>query len=182
MNKIRTRSLTIVLAAMAMTTIASCSKECGGHGQGEYINRAKGFKISFPEGWEVRESQMGLDVIALSPLSSSLDKFRDNVSVASTNMSAALTADQILDSNLLSMMRVITDFKPEERGAAQLNGRKAAWITYTMLQGQFRLKVKRYAVPGETRAYLIDCTAETTAAKDFQDQFEQIIQSFRVTE
>jgi len=146
---------------------------------GGYTNKEKGFKIEFPAGWEVKEGEMGLDVIALSPLEGPSDQFRENVSVASSPMNAPLDADAILDSNIPAMIKLITEFKPGERNYFEIGGVKAARLDYTQRQGLARLYVVLYAVPGKARAYLLYCTSEVPAAPRFRERFEKIVSSFK---
>jgi hypothetical protein len=146
---------------------------------GEYVSRAKGFAVVFPPNWAVQEDKMGLDVIALAPLDGPADTFQENVTVSSAPMPTPLAAEQILEGNLGPMMKVISEFKPEDRGTVEINGVKAAWLSYSQLQGQFRLKVRLYAVPGRDRAYLIHCVAEELSAPSYADRFATIARGFR---
>jgi hypothetical protein len=176
--KPQTTGAIIVLAAgLWLTTLTGA---CKSKTPGEYVSAAKGFGITYPADWEVRADQLGLDVIGLSPLTGPADQFRENVTVASTEVPAPLTGEQILEGNLPDMIKMITDFKPLDKGSEQINGIAAAWMTYTMLQGKMRLTVKLYAVPGPGRAHLIHCYAETASASTFQLTFDQIVRSFKV--
>ena len=148
----------------------------------DYQNAAKGFAIVFPAGWEVKEGELGLDVIGLSPSEGPSDQFRGNVAVASADMPAPVAADAILDGNIPSMINVITDFKPDGRGRAKLGAADAAWLHYSQRQGIFRLAVTLYALPGKKHAYLIYCTSEASGWDRFRPKCEQTVNSFRITE
>jgi hypothetical protein len=80
------------------------------------------------------------------------------------------------------MMKMITDFKPSDRGYADIGGKRAAKLTYTQRQGQFRLSVTLYALAGGDRAYLIHCTSETSVVSRFRGKFDKIVSSFKVLE
>ena len=164
-----------------LIVLAACGPAVRGPA-GEYRNPAKGFALVFPAGWEVKEGELGLDVIGLSPNEGPSDHFRDNVTVASADMPAPVESDAILDGNIPSMMNVITDFKPGGRGRMKMGARDAAWLDYTQRQGIFRLTVKLFALPGKKHAYLIYCTSETAAWDRFQPKCEQVVNSFRITE
>ncbi len=164
----------LAVAVVALMALPACDAGA----PGEYRNREKAFSVVFPETWELGEDQFGLDVVALSPLGDLADKFRDNVSIASSVMPTPLDSDAILDHNLPSMMNVITDFKVLDRGQQTIKGVDASWLTYTQTQGIFKLKVKLYALPGSERAYLIYCTAEATAFEQFEAPFQKIVGSF----
>jgi hypothetical protein len=165
------------LAALLLLGVAGCHQQA--RTPGEYRNPAKGFSIVFPPDWQVKENEMGLDVIALAPGDGPSDQFHENVTVSSAAMPSPLEAQQILAGNLEAMRKVITEFKPEDRGTVEINGVKAAWLSYRQLQGQFRLKVKLYALPGRDRAYLIHCVAEELSAPSYEDRFATIARSFR---
>lgn len=157
-------------------SLAACDEKPRGH----YASKEKQFSIDYPDNWEIKENELGLAVIGLSPNETGLDDFRENVSVAASVMEKPLTADQVLDANLKPMMDIVSDFKPQKRGTVELNGVEAAWLTYTQKQGKYRLAVKLYAVPGKDYAYLIHCTAETTKVKHYYKLFDQIVKSFKV--
>jgi len=146
------------------------------------MNRDQGFSVRFPGDWELREGELGLAVIGLSPLEGPSDEFRENLSVASSEMTKPLDADGIMDANIPSMMKMVTDFNPSERGYADVGGKRAAKLEYTQRQGQFRLSVTLYALAGGDRAYLIHCTSETSAMSRFNDKFDKIVSSFKVLE
>lgn len=153
---------------------------CHGKKSNRYVNREQGFAITFPEGWEVKENELGLAVIGFSPLTAANDDFRENVSVAASRMPKPLDADGILDANLPSMMQMITDFKPDQRGYLELPAGKAAFLRYTHRQGRYHLTSTIFALPGKRYAYLIYCTGETDAVDQFKDSFTQIVTSFEV--
>jgi hypothetical protein len=178
-NSIGALIVAIIVVAGGIIFIKFYSFREQGREPGKYVNKAQGFSIDFPPDWEVREGEMGLDVIALSPPEGPSDQFRENVSVASSPMSTPLSADAILDANIPNMIKVITDFKPAERSYVELGGIKAARLNYTQRQGLSRLAITLYAVPGKSRAYLLYCTAETSAAARFQERFDKIVKNFK---
>jgi len=162
--------------------VASSLSSCQPREPGKYVNRKNEFAITFPKNWEIKEEELGLSVIALSPLEFSGDDFRENVSVAASEMTRPLTADDVLDANIPSMINMVTEFKPDTRGHQKIGDKDAAWLTYSQRQGRKTLATTLYAVPGRTHAYLIYCTAETEAAPRFKDAFEKTIASFKVLE
>lgn len=168
-----------LVLAVAFLAEAGCREKAKTGAPGQYRNPAKGFSIVFPRDWQVKENEMGLDVIALAPGDGPSDKFQENVTVSSAAMAKPLDAEEILKGNLDAMMKVITEFKPEDRGTVEINGVTAAWLSYRQLQGQFRLKVKLYALPGKGRAYLIHCVAEEASAPSYEERFATIARSFR---
>ncbi len=159
---------------------AACSRSTPAKTEpGKYVNQAKGFRIDFPADWEIREGEMGLDVIGLSPLEGPSDQFRENVSVASSPMKAPMDGDAILDANIPAMIKLVTEFKPGTRDHFEIGGVKAARLEYTQRQGMNKLSVTLYALPGRSRAYLLYCTAESSAAPRFGQRFEKIVSSFK---
>ncbi len=175
----RTLILKSAVWLAAALVVAMAVPACDAGAPGEYRNREKSFSVVFPPAWELGEDQFGLDVAALSPLEGPGDKYRDNVSIASSVMPTPLDADAILDHNLPSMMNVITDFKVLDRGQRTINGIDACWVDYKQTQGIFKLKVRLYALPGAGHAYLIYCIAEADAAERFEQQFQEIVGSFQ---
>jgi len=159
----------------ALFALFSCQEE-----PGRYSRPEKGFSVTFPRGWEIKEDVYGLDVIALSPLSGPQDGFRENVSVSSSRMEKPLEPDQILEANLPSMTNLITDFKITDRGSQAFEGLQTTWIRYNQRQGKFRLAVRLWAVAGRSRAYLVHCTAERGQIELFEDQCLRIMQTLEV--
>jgi len=156
---------------------------CPGGGSGEkgfYRDRKAGFSLSFPEDWSIIEGEMGYHVTGLSPLQGPSDDFRENVSVASSDMERPLDGGAIIDSVIPGMIKMITDFEVEERGTLAVGGREAAWIRYNHRQGQFRLVSTVYGIAGEKRAFLVYCTGRRDQADRFEEVFRQVVESFRV--
>lgn len=176
----RAGSKTFASLFLLICLLAVGGWSCHGKKSSHYVNREQGFAITFPEGWEVREKEMGFAAIAFSPLTAANDDFRENVAVAVSAMPKTLDADGILDANLPAMMKMITDFKPETRGYLQIGEVKAAFLRYTMRQGKFRLTATIFALPGKTHAYLIYCTGETDYVEQFKDDFAKAVTSFKV--
>jgi hypothetical protein len=174
-RKIIARLITICFLAIAISS-------CPSPEQGRYQNREGKFSIVFPKGWEVRERQLGLDAIGFEPLSSGLDKFRENVAVASSAMTKPMDGEGLLDANLPAMIQMITDFKPEDRGHLEIQGRDAAYLRYSQRQGEFKLTSLLYAVPGKTRAYLVYCTGESENFPKFQPECEKVVKTFKALE
>lgn len=171
-----------VLGVLAFTLFSCLFFSCQTKEPGKYVNRDQKFRLTFPRDWEIKENEMGLSVIALSTREHMGDDFSENVSVASSKMAKTLDADGILDANLPSMMKMITDFDPDVRGYKNIGGIKAATLTYSQRQGRLKLTTTLLAVPGKKRAYLIYCTAETKKAPMYKDIFEKIVESFEVIE
>ena len=168
--------------ALALLIVLSACHPAATGPAGHYQNPARGFAIVFPADWELKEGQLGLDVIGLPPLEGPSDQFRDNISVGSADMPVPVNADAVLDSNIPAMINVVTDFKPGARGRTRLGATDAVWLDYTQRQGIFQLTVKLYALPGKKHAYLIYCTSETSAWDRFRPKCEQAVNSFKVIE
>ena len=82
-------------AGMATTLLLLCLASCNKQEPGKYVNRDQGFAVQFPREWELKESEMGFAVIGLSPLEGPSDDFRDNLGIASSEMTKPLDADGI---------------------------------------------------------------------------------------
>lgn len=174
------REVAIVCLVIAVVT-SGCSSSPQRVGA-NYRNPDRGFAVSFPMSWELRENQLGLDVAGLAPADGPGDLFRENVTVASSPMPSPLSAEAILDGNIPAMIKAIPDFQPGERGQADLSGTPAAWLQYTQTQDELKLTVILYAAAGKKHAYLLHCTSETGAWEQFRPRCQEVVNSFKVIE
>jgi hypothetical protein len=179
----RTDNIFIIFmnAFFALTIIflvTSCEKE--NEVSTNYKNHEKDFSIVFPEGWEVQETKMEIDAIALSALENSKDNFRENISVTAVEQKYFLTGKEILDGYAFRLKVLITDFEIIEEGEAKIGPVKSPWIKYIHRQGIYELVVKLYAVPGKKFGYLIFCTADKSSVEKYDQDFNKSAESFRV--
>lgn len=176
---IKTGRLHIGAALILACLLFSCTEK-EPEEPGKFNSSERGYAIDFPENWELDKEVMELDVIAFSPLESSKDSFRDNISAASTLLRKPLDSEEVLDANIEGMMNVITDFEPVERTKKQIGEHEAAVLVYNQRQGMHNLTSALYAISTEERAYLIFCTAEKKKFDNFRDKCENIVSTFRV--
>ncbi|MFO8056941.1 MAG: hypothetical protein R6V10_06580 [bacterium] len=170
-------TLVVLFSALLLVCLGTkCREKKPGH----YVNKDKGFEISFPEKWEIREKRLDIDVIGFSPPTGPDDGFRDNVYVYSKKVPENKSADEVLDANISSMINTLTDFQPGDRGHTEIGAKKAARLEYRFRQGRFKLAGTLYVLTEGDRAYFIYTVAEQKSESAFEKAFTKTVKSFRI--
>ncbi len=173
-------AITLACALIAVFCFGSRCQKGADSPPGYYEDKEKGFSIQFGENWEIRVNTLGLDAIGLAQIDAIDDKYRENVSIASSPLPKPMTCDEVMEANMPNLKTMVTDFKELEKGHVQIGGQKAAYLVYDHRIGIFDLETVIYALPGPRYAYLINATYERTQAFKYRKPLEEISQSFRV--
>ncbi|MGB3849496.1 MAG: hypothetical protein WA958_05975 [Tunicatimonas sp.] len=140
-----------------------------------------GYTISYPTEWSLDQSgQMGTSFILLSPLSSSEDKFRENVNLIVQDISAYdLDLDQYVKISEDQVKTMITNANILLSERVEQNGSAFHKVVYTGQQGAFDLKFEQYYWVEGKEAYVLTFTAQVDQFDAYQPTGERVLDSFR---
>lgn len=140
------------------------------------------YEIQYPDSWEVSNSgQMGTTFVILSPLSSELDQFRENVNLMVQDLAGySLTLDQYVELSENQIETLITDGKISFSERQEREGVQYHKAIYTGRQGIFKLKFEQlYWLVGDT-AYILTLTCEEDQYEKYKEIGGLILKSFEL--
>lgn len=144
-----------------------------------YVNQLNHFSLSFPSYWERNEGRMGTIVMALSPLESQMDTFRENVNVVNETLSQPMNVEQYFQANLPSMQSMLQNFSIVEVGSGVINGFQTKWMVYQHSMNNMNLKAIVYFFVYNNFGYCITLTSLVDQFDRFRNLFVQIANTFR---
>lgn len=136
------------------------------------------FTLSLPVGWRVQDDVGLVRLLALSPVDSVGDAFRENVNVT-VERRWNDSLEVYWAENRAAMAQSMAEFEERESGNAEIAGMPAKRAIYEHTFEGMRLRVLSYLVFAPDRAYFLTATAPVTSYGDYGQTFERIINSFR---
>ena len=171
------RRLTITIACLFLAGAALCGEKKTIQGTSFQGND---YEILFPRDWEVTHGIMGTDVLALSPLESEDDEFRENINVALENIPASLGSKGFL-------AQAARDLKnyyglPADTAYVKVNlGNCIAYhLHYHATLGVKKREHDQYYVLKGVSAYCITCTYAVGKRAQYKPIMDRILMTFLV--
>ena len=140
------------------------------------------FLIQYPIDWELNKSgQMGTSFILLTQLSSTQDKFRENVNLIIQDLTGQ-NIDfnkyvEISDGQIKSMGANASLLESKRLNS---NGKNFQKVIYTLKQGIYNLNIEQYYWVEKGKAYVLTLTCETTEFAKYKETGEMILNSFKL--
>lgn len=144
-----------------------------------FENRQKGFSVSVPPTWEIREDVLGAAAVFASPRQGIQDDFRENVNVVLGDIPSGMTTERYFDFNLNLMKKIYSDFHLVRTGLTRINGDEARWLIFTQRMKKLRVKVLLYLDFHGARIYAITCSSLPSTYAHYERIFQKIAKSFR---
>lgn len=145
----------------------------------QFVDKEKGFSITFPKIWNIKENVKGAAVMGFSPKESESDTFLENVNVVASQANLdGYDAQKYFQVNY-GPLAELEGFKEVERGETTIEGKKAIWIIFTHHTSSLDAKAVQYYLVRGARGYVITGTGLSTSFDKYKPQFEQIARSFR---
>jgi hemoglobin len=145
----------------------------------EYVNKDKGFAISFPKSWERKENTAGASVVAFSPADGENDSFREHAAVVVEDLPIEVTPEEYLKANVLASKHLV-DMKILDTAPITLGQFSGQRMIYTHKLGNQELRVIALFFVTKKRGYAINCIAAADQAQKFASAFESICRTFKL--
>ena len=150
-------------------------------GEGWHIDRSAHFAIQFPEKWEVIPNwQDRVAVLALSPLESAEDKFRENITIVAGRVPPRTDPKAFLAEDLEDLRQSTVGFKEYGSGNKTLNGVEWSWIEYRQVAQGIETRVIANLAVRNGRIYAILCSGSPDRLHVFEELFAKSVQSIRI--
>ncbi|HZE86038.1 MAG TPA: hypothetical protein VE035_17080 [Puia sp.] len=138
------------------------------------------FSIDPPSGWQKTDTTINnVKIISLlSPAKS--NEFRSNINVMTESI-RDVSLDGYFDQSVSTMSKFTDNYSAGPKGEKEINGMRSKWMKYSCNKNGFDLDVLVYFVTKDGIAYVIMCTAPKGRIELYQAQFEEAVNSFRVS-
>jgi hypothetical protein len=139
------KSATILLLIIANLAISQ-SKENVSLNQNWKTLNTQSFQINYPHDWELDESgKMGTSFFLYSPLTSSDDKFTENVNMMFQDLTQYnLNLEQFVDLSKKQVADMLTDGKIDSHEVIERNGQTIHKLKFFGKQGILNLQFLQY--------------------------------------
>lgn len=140
------------------------------------------FVVHHPSSWELNQSgQQGTTFIALSPLESTDDKFRENVNLIVQDLSGHnLGLDEYTVISTDQILHMIPNSSILENKRMSSAGNEFQKVIYTGEPGTYKLKFEQYYFVVDKQAFVLTLTCEQDKFDQFKEVGERILNSFRL--
>jgi hypothetical protein len=138
------------------------------------------FSIIFPRSWQLMPKYKGTTLMGLSPTSSSIDNFRENISVQVFNLNDNFSAEEIA-TYLFKKSTENFDCKVLNEGYwLQENSNKFYAIEYKYSFHNIGIQSKLFCTVNDQKAYIFICTSQPNMFNIYSKVFYAVIESFRL--
>jgi hypothetical protein len=183
---ISVNSLYKIVAALSLLVsfglIAADNEQVSQLSQQSYESGQRKFSINFPIQWEVMQESKEESIVGIAPLSSPEDLFRENGNVIHAALDSNISVETFYNFNLNSLNVLLTDYDLEEKDIVLLNGNEAKRIVFTHTVGVLNAKVMQFLLLIGKDAYVLTFTADPIDFDQFRGVFEQIANTFQITQ
>lgn len=144
-----------------------------------YNCKSKGYSISFPKTWELKEKYRETDVIALSPQENSADRFRENVNVITSDLGQVYSLDTYYKANIENAEKGLNKFKQVQLTDIKINGIPTKRLVYTHEMQDISIKVIAFVLVKGKMGCVITCTALPDSYSKYEKTFDEVAKSFK---
>jgi len=140
-----------------------------------------GYSIQYPGNWDLNKpEQLTPSFFLFSPLSTTQDKFKENVNLMIQDLSNQdLNMDKFVRISEEQIKTMITDGEILESKRMNQNSINFHRVIFTGRQGLFNLKYEQYYIIEKEKAFILTLTCEATEFEKFRKTGEKIMSSFR---
>lgn len=141
--------------------------------------RGSDYVLDIPESWEIQKNVMGCDIIALTPLDSDVDSFRENIAVTIEN-TGKMGIGQYMELNKASLKRMISGYELIREWDAEVQGLKCKRLEYKAVMGELMLHNDLLVVIHEGSAYNVTLGMLQGESREGKyDQLLKVAETFR---
>lgn len=172
----KARAAVLVMAAALIAAAGGCAKKRV-HRLGEHYDRANGFGIIPPLGWDVQHESLGTTVMFLSPVAGADDNIQENINIVAATHPSPLKLDAYAAGVFEAMRRDMTALAKLDGSRVTINGVEAERIVCTYRMDVLTNKVLLYFLVKGSRSYVLTCTAAAESYDRCEQTFEDACRS-----
>ncbi|MFK7755880.1 MAG: hypothetical protein AB8B53_02990 [Flavobacteriales bacterium] len=140
------------------------------------------YSIDYPANWDIDKSGlMGTSFILLSPLTSEVDDFRENVNLLVQDLSSYnMVLDDYVDISENQVRKMITDAEIIlSQRLENVNG-ESHLLVYKGRQGVYELNFRQYYWVINKTAFVLTLTGKQSEVEEYIGLGQKILESFKV--
>lgn len=140
------------------------------------------YNILYPESWKPDTSKMmGTDLVIFSPLENEEDKFSENINIMIQDLdNQNIDLERYKEISDNQIRELFADSEVFESAVIKSNGADYYKMIYTMMQGDFRLKITSICFIKNDKAYLATFTVELDKYDNYKKVGNEILSSFKL--
>jgi hypothetical protein len=167
----------IKIIAIGFLLLAGCNKSNTSDNWKTF--EAIDYSIQYPDNWSLDKSgRLGTEFFLFSELSSSSDKFKENINLIIQNIAGP---DAILENYVAKSEKQIREMGSlQSSETINANGLTYQKLIYTSGQGNFKLKFEQYYIVEFSKAYILTLTTKEDEFDHYQEVGEKIMNSFKL--
>lgn len=144
-----------------------------------YTNAEKGYSIDYPIEWKKNDVPQ-LDLVLLAP-SEKDERAHASMNIVSEKVGPEINLERFYNESANNLSSALKDVKVDKSGTASLNGTQSKWIQYTHVMQGVTFKVLQYFVVANDTIYLLTFSAAEPDFDKYRAEFEQIVNTFKIT-
>ncbi len=139
------------------------------------------FSISAPKGWTKTDTiMMGQRIVIIKSSREDVsDNFLENVNVV-TEKIGNMGMDEYMSKSITNLENGLTGFEQGKTSDRNINGLEFKRLTYSHGYGGTPIDVETYFTLRNGTAYVITCSAKGGTISGWEQEFEEIIRSFKL--
>lgn len=179
MPKVRMVLPVLTIIVISLFLVTGCGAKSAPE-PGRYYDKARGFSIKFPTGWDLQQENGGATIVALSPEENENDMFFESVSVTVEDLPYKVSLEEFAKENDKVRSTEFGGAQEEQRGDLALANAKAKWVLFTYEMQEGTVKTLDCCTVKGRRAYLIMCDSEPDKYDSYREILEGAATSFRI--
>lgn len=169
----------ILTTAFIMCSVLAMAQE---KTKNETVSLARShYTLAYPTGWTIDTSKsMGTDLIVLSPIEDSVDRFRENVVVMIQDLAGKnVTLEMFKQATEQQIATLATKAKMYQSAIVKSDGVEQYVVQYQMEQGVFTLHISSVCFLKKEKAYILTFTSEFNKYERYKTAAEKLLKSFK---
>lgn len=145
----------------------------------KYTNTEKGYTIEYPLDWKKSDIPQ-LDIVLFAPSRGNDQKAHASMNIVSEKVGKGISLDQFYSESAANLTSALKDVQVEKNGSAQLNSTTSKWMLYTHIMQGVKFRVLQYYIVANETIYLITFSTTATDFDGYRQDFENIVNSFKI--
>ena len=177
----RPASLAVLLAAMVATVFGGCSPPAAPPDH-RYIDKEKGFEITYPGDWKRWSGGLGRDLEIMPSDQTNPNVFRDFLLVHVETLAEGMTLDGFFASKVAAAQGADpeVEYQEIERLPVVLGGEDARRLVYSMRRDADQITSAVFFLVRGNRGYTIMCSAASERFDKRRPEFDKIVSTFKL--
>jgi len=143
-------------------------------------NLEEGYKIKYPNDWQIIFKKEGAIVHYLAPLEDLDDRFRENLSIFKEERGPFVKLYGLIDDQIAILEKNILDFELIEKKKTMLSGNETYKLMFSGKKEGFSFIFLQYYMMDEFTLISLNFVAEKRKYDDYKSTVKKMIKSFEI--